>query len=249
MDLDEYRQHSLDNWDRFARNWAEEREFLNRGTGAVAQAMVTGARCRVAGATVLEIAAGTGEAGFALSERLGGDCRWSRPTSRPAMVEASRGRAEELGLEQLRVPRPRRRVDGPRGRLLRRRSLPLRLHADGRPAAAMARDAQGAPRRRSRSRSRSGARRSKNLWAAIPGMTLAGLGHLPPPEPGRSGNLRPRRPGPDPRARHRRRFRRAADRAGPGRMGLHRCRGALGADAEACRADRGRRRAPRTGGA
>ena len=64
MDLDEYRRDSLSNWNRFAPNWAEERAFLNQATRPVAEAMVTGLDAE-AGAEVLEIAAGTGEGGFA----------------------------------------------------------------------------------------------------------------------------------------------------------------------------------------
>ena len=185
MDLDEYRQHSRDNWDRFASNWAAEREFLNRGTSAVAQAMVTGVNVSP-GETVLEIAAGTGEAGFALSERLGGDCTVVSTDFAPGMVDASRSRAEELGLDNFEF------------RLLDAESMDLEddsfdgvlcrfgymLMAD--PQAAM-RETRRVLRDGRRVAFAVWGQPDKNLWAAIPGMTLAGLGHMPPPEPGAPG--------------------------------------------------------------
>ena len=40
MDLDEYRRNSLDNWDRFAGNWADEHDFLWEATYPVGERMV-----------------------------------------------------------------------------------------------------------------------------------------------------------------------------------------------------------------
>ncbi len=135
---------------------------------------------------MLEIAAGTGEGGFALNERLGGDCRIVSTDFAPAMVEASRARAEELGLGNFEF------------RVLDAESMDLAddsfdgalcrfgymLMAD--PAAAMA-ETRRVLRDGGRLAFAVWASPEHNLWAAIPGMTLAGLGHLPPPEPGAPG--------------------------------------------------------------
>ncbi len=59
-----------------------------------------------------------------------------------------------------------------------------------------------------------------NKWAFIPGLTMVELGHLAPAGARRARDLRDGRPRPDPRARHRRRVRRARDRAGSRSTGV-----------------------------
>ena len=185
MDLDEYRRKSLENWDRFSANWDEERTFMWERTRPASERIVDGLDPQ-AGDTVLELAAGTGETGFLVSERLGGSGRVISTDFAPGMVDAARRRGEELGLEnfEYRVLDAERMdldddsVDGVVSR------FGYMLMAD--PAAALA---------ESRRVLRDGRRLAfgvwaapdKNLWAAIPGMTLVELGLLPPPEPGAPG--------------------------------------------------------------
>jgi SAM-dependent methyltransferase len=185
VDLDEYRERSLDSWDRFSGNWEDEREFIAEKTGPVRERMVERLDPRD-GETILELAGGTGETGFAIAERLGDEGRLILTDFAPGMVEASRRRGEELGLANVeyrvldaeRMDLDDDSVDGvdcrfgymlmadPAQALAETRRV---LRDDGRLVFAV----WGPP--------------EKNLWAAIPGMTMVELGHMPPPEPGVPG--------------------------------------------------------------
>ncbi len=185
MDLNEYRDASLESWDRFASNWDEERDFLWENTRAVSESLIERLDPK-SGDTVLDIAGGTGDLGALVAERVGGEGRVIETDFAPAMVEAGRRRSEELGLANLehrvldaeRMDLDDDSVDGVVCR------FGYMLMAD--PAAALA---------ETRRVLRDGGRLSfavwagpdKNLWAAIPGMTLVELGHMPPPEPGAPG--------------------------------------------------------------
>ena len=220
VDLDEYRDRSLDSWERFSGNWEDEREFLAERTGPVRERMVERLDPQP-GETILELAAGTGETGFAVAERLGDDGRLIMTDFAPGMVEAARRRGEELGLSNVeyrvldaeRMDLDDDSVDGV--------SLPLRLHADGRSGEGARRDPARAARRRPAGVRRLGARRRKTSGRRFPGMTMVELGHMPPPEPGAPGIFAMGDPRADQRAGHRRRLRRAADRAGRRRLGIH----------------------------
>jgi SAM-dependent methyltransferase len=185
VDLDEYRRASLDAWNRFAANWDDERRYLWEVTGPVSEKLVERLDPSQ-GETVLELAAGTGETGFLVAERLGPDGKVISTDFAPAMIDAARRRAEELGLENFefrvldaeRVDLDDDSVDGVVCR------FGYMLMAD--PAAALA---------QTRRVLRDGGRVAfavwgppqANLWAAVPGMTLVELGHMPPPEPGAPG--------------------------------------------------------------
>jgi SAM-dependent methyltransferase len=181
VDLDEYRRKSLDSWDRFAGNWEAERDFLAEKTGPVRERMVERLDPR-AGETMLEVAAGTGETGFAIAERLGDEGRLILTDFAPGMVEAARRKGDELGLSNIdyrvldaeRMDLDDDSVDGvscrfgymlmadPARALAETRRV---LRDDGRLVFAV----WGPPQ--------------ENLWAAIPGMTMVELGYMPPPEP------------------------------------------------------------------
>jgi SAM-dependent methyltransferase len=182
VDLDEYRRTSLESWERGAANWEDEREFVWDSTRHVSERLVERLD-PAAGDTVLELAAGTGETSFLLSERVGPSGRVISTDFAEAMVDAARRRGEELGIENVEF-----RVldaeamdlgDGSVDGVLCR--FGYMLMAD--PAKAL-----GETRRVLRE----GGRVSfavwgppqENLWAAIPAMTLVERGHLPPPEPG-----------------------------------------------------------------
>lgn len=185
MDLDEYRQRSLETWDRMSSNWDREREFMREPTAGVRERLIERVDPQP-GQTILEVAAGTGDTGLIAAERVGPDGRLISTDFAPGMVEASRSEGERLGLDNVEY----RQLDAERmdledssvdGVLCRWGYM---LMAD--PAAALA---------ETRRVLRDGGRVAfavwtapdRNLWAAIPGMTIVELGHMPPPEPGAPG--------------------------------------------------------------
>jgi ubiquinone/menaquinone biosynthesis C-methylase UbiE len=138
------------------------------------------------GEIVLELAAGTGETGFAAARMVGSDGRLFSTDFSPAMVDGARRRGGELGLENVdyrvldaeRMDLPDASVDGVLCR------YGYMLMAD--PAAALA---------ETRRVLKPGGRLSfavvgtpdRNPWAAVPGRVLVELGHARPPEPGAAG--------------------------------------------------------------
>lgn len=185
MDLDEYRQRSLATWDRMSSNWDREREFMREPTAGVRERLIERLDPQP-GQTILEVAAGTGDTGLIAAERAGPDGRLISTDFAPGMVEASRSEGERLGLDNVEY----RQLDAERMDLEDSSvdSVLCRwgymLMAD--PAAALA---------ETRRVLRDGGRLAfavwtapdRNLWAAIPGMTIVELGHMPPPEPGAPG--------------------------------------------------------------
>ena len=91
MDLDRYREDSLDAWDRFSGNWDEEHDFLWEHTRPVSERLVERLDPRP-GDTVLELAAGTGDTGFLVGERVGDQGRVISTDFAPGMVEVARRR-------------------------------------------------------------------------------------------------------------------------------------------------------------
>jgi SAM-dependent methyltransferase len=185
VDLDQYREESLETWDRFAANWDQQRRYLWEKTHPVSEAMVERLDPQP-GDTVLELASGTGETSFLIAERVGEDGRVISTDFAPGMVGAARRRGEELGLSNLehrvldaeKLDLDDSSVDGVVAR------FGYMLMAD--PAAALA---------ETRRVLRGGRRLSfavwagpeRNMWAAVPGMVLVEAGHMPPPEPGAPG--------------------------------------------------------------
>lgn len=181
MDLDELRRESLANWDRFAGNWSEERDFLWGATHTVGERMVD----RLApepGDTVLELAAGTGDTGLLAARLVGVNGRLIQTDFAPGMVEAARRVAADSGLEnvetrQLDAENMDLDDDSVDGVLCR---FGYMLMAD--PTLAL-----GETRRVLRDGGRLSfavwAQPDRNLWAFIPGFALVEAGHMPPPEP------------------------------------------------------------------
>ncbi len=185
MDLDRYRQDSREAWDRVSGNWDEEHDYLWEHTRPVSERLVERLDPSP-GDKVLELASGTGDTGFLVGERVGGQGRVISTDFAPAMVEVARRRGRELGLENLefrvldaeRMDLDDSSVDGVIAR------FGYMLMAD--PAAALA---------ETRRVLRDGGRLSfavwgapdQNLWAAVPGMALVERGQLPAPEPGAPG--------------------------------------------------------------
>jgi SAM-dependent methyltransferase len=138
------------------------------------------------GDIVLELAAGTGETGFAAAVRVGLQGKLISTDFAPAMVDAARRRGDELGLSNVeyrvmdaeRIDLDDDSVDGVLCR------WGYMLLAD--PAAALSETRRvlreggkvafsvwGAPER--------------NQWASVPGKVLVERGHLPAPEAGAPG--------------------------------------------------------------
>jgi SAM-dependent methyltransferase len=183
VDLDEYRRASLDNWNRFSVNWADEHEFLARTTGVVGERMVERLDPGT-GETVLELAAGTGDTGFRIAERLGDDGRLLMTDFAQGMVDAARRRGEEQGVSNVdyrvldaeRMDLDDDSFDGVACR------FGYMLMGD--PARALA-ETRRVLRDDGRLVFAVWAAPDRNLWAAIAGMTMVEMGHMPPPEPGR----------------------------------------------------------------
>jgi len=185
VDLDQYREDSLDSWDRFSANWDEEREYLWSKTRPVSERLVERLDPSP-GDTVLELAGGTGETGFLIAERVGDEGRVIATDFAPGMVEVARRRGEEVGVTNLehrvldaeKMDLDDSSVDGVAAR------FGYMLMAD--PAAALA-ETRRVLREGGRLAFAVWAAPEQNPWAAIPGMVLVEAGHLPPPEPGAPG--------------------------------------------------------------
>jgi ubiquinone/menaquinone biosynthesis C-methylase UbiE len=185
IDLDQARKASREHWDRFAASWERERQFLWSTTGRLGERLVERLDPQP-GDTVLELAAGTGDTGFAAAERIGDRGRLISTDFAPSMVEVARRGAERRGVRNVelrvldaeRIDLPDSSVDGVLCR------FGYMLMAD--PAAALA-ETRRVLRASGRLSFAVWATPERNLWASIPGRTLVELGHLPPPEPGAPG--------------------------------------------------------------
>jgi ubiquinone/menaquinone biosynthesis C-methylase UbiE len=185
MDLDTYRHDSLETWGKMAHGWEERREWLMGILGPVNTWLLEHADPQP-GQTFLDIAAGTGDLGFNIAERVGTEGRVLSTDFAPEMVDVARrqGEARQVTNVDFRVLDAERMdldddsVDGVVCR------YGYMLMAD--PAAAMA---------ETRRVLRSGGPLAfavwgtpdRNPWAAVPAMTLMQRGHMPPPEPGAPG--------------------------------------------------------------
>ncbi len=213
MDLAEYRKVSHATWERMAAGWDRRRAWMWDVSHAVGEQMVSKLDPQP-GQTVLEVAAGTGETGFAAAARLGDDGRLISTDFSAPMVEAARRRADELELSnvEFRVMDAEHMSladDSVDGVLCRWGYM---LMAD--PAAALA---------ETRRVLRPGGRlclsvwgpADDNQWAVLSRTTLLAAGHAPAAGARRPGHLRHVQRGADPRAGHRGGVRQRGDRAGP----------------------------------
>ena len=82
MDLQEYRETSLQTWDEMAPGWEDRREWLLGITGAINEWLVDRVDPQP-GQTILDIAAGTGDLGFAAAARVGEERRGDLHRLRP----------------------------------------------------------------------------------------------------------------------------------------------------------------------
>jgi len=184
-DLDAYREQSLQTWGAMAPGWEDRNEWMTDLTGVVNEWIVSQTDPQP-GQTILDVAAGPGDLGFRVAERVGPEGTVLSTDFAPEMVEAARRIAASRGLDnvELKVLNAERMdldddsVDGVVCR------WGYMLMAD--PAAAL---------RETRRVLRDGgslglavwAAPDRNPWAAIPAMTIVARGHMPPPEPGAPG--------------------------------------------------------------
>lgn len=185
MDLEQYRRSSHEIWQQMAAGWDSRRDWMWAVSRQVSEWMVAKLDPRP-GQTILELAAGTGETGFAAASRLGDDGRLIATDFAPQMVEAAKRRANELALSnvEFRVMDAERMdldddsVDG----VLCRWGYMLM----GEPAAALS---------QTRRVLRGGGRvalsvwgaAEDNPWAALGRRALEERGHMRPPQPGDPG--------------------------------------------------------------
>jgi SAM-dependent methyltransferase len=93
----EYRSASYEIWQAMAAGWDRERGWMWDVSRAVSEQMLE-ALAPEPGQTILELAAGTGETGFAAARAIGPAGRLISTDFAPEMVAAARRESERLGL-------------------------------------------------------------------------------------------------------------------------------------------------------
>jgi SAM-dependent methyltransferase len=175
----------LETWERMAPGWEQERESFWEASEQVGRELVDAVDPQP-GETVLELAGGLGDTGFLAAERIAPDGALVSSDFSPAMVEAARRRAGELGIENVdfhvldaqALDLPDASVDAVLCRwaymLMPDPALALReTRRVLRPGGRVALSVWGTP--------------AENPWAAIPGRVLVEAGHLEPPRPDSPG--------------------------------------------------------------
>ena len=185
MDPDEYRSTSLANWSRMAAGWERRRANIERTSTPVREWLVRKLAPQP-GDTVLELASGPGDTGFAAAALLEEEGRLITTDFSPEMVEVARRRGAELGLRNVEyramdaehLDLSDDSVDGvicgfaymlmadPAAALAETRRV---LRPDGRLVFAVWRGPE------------------QNPWVSIAGRMFVGRGLMDPPEPGAPG--------------------------------------------------------------
>lgn len=93
----DYRNASYEIWQAMAAGWDRERRWMWEVSRAVSEQMLE-ALAPEPGQTILELAAGTGETGFAAARAIGPGGRLISTDFSPEMVAAARRESERLGL-------------------------------------------------------------------------------------------------------------------------------------------------------
>jgi SAM-dependent methyltransferase len=184
----DFRRTSYEGWQATAPGWERRRPMVEATAAAVREWMLR-ALAPEPGETVVELAAGAGDTGYAAAELVGERGRVISTDFAPAMVDAARRRAAELGLANVehrvmdaeRIELPADSVDGVLCR------FGFMLMADPAAAAAEARRVL-----------RPGGPLVLAVWGppdrnpafSILGRTLVPRGHMPPPDPEAPGPFR-----------------------------------------------------------
>jgi ubiquinone/menaquinone biosynthesis C-methylase UbiE len=96
----DYREVSYDVWQRMAAGWDRERQWMWDVSRIIGEWMVD-ALDPQPGQTILELAAGAGQTGFAAAAVLGDEGRLISTDFAPKMVDAARAGSEQLGLRNV----------------------------------------------------------------------------------------------------------------------------------------------------
>ena len=104
IDRDAYREQSLETWAEMASGWEARHDWLVEETGVVND-WIVGAADPQRGQVFLDVAAGTGDLGFQIAERVGPEGRVISSDFAPEMVEVARrfGEARALANVEHRV--------------------------------------------------------------------------------------------------------------------------------------------------
>lgn len=185
MKPDEYRRTSFETWEAMAPGWERWRAEVE-ATSAPVRIWMLGALAPRPGDTVLELAAGPGDTGFAAAAILGEHGRLISTDLTPAMVEVARRRSAELGLRNVEhrvmdAERIELEDDSVDGVLCR---FGYMLMAD--PAAALS-GTRRVLRPDGRLALAAWCGAERNPWISIAGRMLVERGHMPRPEPGAPG--------------------------------------------------------------
>ncbi|MEA2192685.1 MAG: hypothetical protein QOI73_2806, partial [Solirubrobacteraceae bacterium] len=180
-DPSQYREGSLDRWQRAARGWGEHRALFQAGARPVSGWLVDAIEPQP-GHRVLELAAGPGDTGLLAAELIAPGGTLISTDAVEAMVDLARARAAELGIDNAEFKRmdaewidlPTASVDGVIAR------WGYMLLAD--PATAL-----GETRRVLRPGGRVALAAwtdpADNLWASVPQQELVAIGATQPPGP------------------------------------------------------------------
>jgi SAM-dependent methyltransferase len=184
-DPDTLRGELLDRWERSASGWSARRERVRAFGMPVSRWMIDTVAPRP-GERLLELAAGVGDTGLLAAQSLGSSGTLVSSDATEGMLEAARGRATELGVENVEFARlelewidlPTASVDA----VLCRWGFMFAVDPGTalgetrrvlRPGGRLALAAWDTPER--------------NPWATIPTQALVALGHVSPPDPSAPG--------------------------------------------------------------
>jgi SAM-dependent methyltransferase len=185
VDRTEYKRTALENWQTIAAGWERRRAQIERTTRPVTDWMVRALDAQ-RGDTVLELAAGPGDVGFAVAPLLGEEGRLISSDFSSEMLEVARRRAAEIGLGNVEhrqidaedIPLEDDCVDGVLCR------FGLMLMPD--PEAAVA-EIRRVLRPGGRLALAVWSTGQRNPWVTVAGRILVELGHAPPPDPDAPG--------------------------------------------------------------
>jgi ubiquinone/menaquinone biosynthesis C-methylase UbiE len=185
VNLDEYREKSLETWDKMSTGWHSWREYMWDATEPVREWLIAELDPKP-GDTILDVAAGVGDTGFAAAAKIAPEGRLISTDFASGMVDAARKRAEELGVTNAEF----RQLDAEKmdleddsvDRVLSRWGY--MLMAD--PGTAL-KETNRVLRPDGRLVFVVWASADKNMWAATPAMVMVERGAMPPPEPGAPG--------------------------------------------------------------
>jgi ubiquinone/menaquinone biosynthesis C-methylase UbiE len=97
---DDFRQVSFDVWQQMAQGWDRDRRWVWDVSHDVGEWLVD-ALAPQPGQTILEVASGAGETGFAAAVALGDEGRLISTDFAPKMVESARAESQRLGLRNI----------------------------------------------------------------------------------------------------------------------------------------------------